>query len=132
MATKPRATFEEEFAGLIYDLFRSAGLPLHHNNQERVQKLSPRISSAISREARRTALDLVKRLQAATIDGFEKFGDSIDGIKHEYDRRIITMFDQFSDINNQLDELKGQIEDLREENDSLKEELASVDRARPS
>jgi len=78
---KSKAPFEEEFAGLIYDVFKAAGLPIHQNNLEVVRKVTPRVGTALRDESRRAALELVKRLQEATVRGFETFGTAVDELK---------------------------------------------------
>ena len=78
---KTKAPFEEELAGLVYDMFKAAGLPIHQNNLEVVRKVTPRVGTALRDESRRTALELVKRLQEAVVKGFETFGTAVDELK---------------------------------------------------
>lgn len=74
--TNPNLT--ESFAGLVYDMFRAAGLPINQLNQEKLEKLAPRFAEAVKQEARGAALELAKRLQAATISGFENFAKDLE------------------------------------------------------
>lgn len=77
----PTPEFEEEFHTLLYQIFKSAGIPLSPDRADAIRRITPKLASAISREARKEALTLVKRLQAATMNGFEEFAKSIDRLE---------------------------------------------------
>lgn len=80
---QPKPNLTEVFAGLVYDMFRAAGTPISINNQEKVENIAPRFADAIRREAREAALTLAKRLQQATLEGFNSFSKEVDALKDE-------------------------------------------------
>lgn len=83
MTKQPRPSLKESFSGLMYDIFRAAGIAINIKNQESLEKLSPRFAGAVKQEAREAALVLAKRLQQATIDGFNSFGNDLDVVKSD-------------------------------------------------
>lgn len=78
-----RPNFEEEFAGLVYDIFRHGGVTIHQNNQEAIRNVTKRMSKAILDESRRSSVEVFKRLQGATLKGFKNFEESFSKLEEE-------------------------------------------------
>jgi hypothetical protein len=78
-----KPTLKETFAGLVYDMFRASGLAVSIANQEKLEAMAPRFAEALKREAHTASLVLAKRLQQATLEGFQNFGKELDALKVE-------------------------------------------------
>jgi cell division protein FtsB len=74
---------KEAFAGLVYDMFRASGLAMTTSNQEKLEAMAPRFADALKREAHTASLVLAKRLQQATLEGFQNFSAELDNLKVE-------------------------------------------------
>ena len=83
MDKQVKPSLKEAFAGLVYDMFRASGLAMTTANQTKLEAMAPRFAEAIKREAHTASLVLAKRLQQATIEGFENFSKELDTLKVE-------------------------------------------------
>jgi len=103
MSKQIKPSLKEDFVGLMSDVFRAAGFTVSVPGQENLEKLSGRFTDAIKKEARDAALVLARRLQEATLDGFEKFATS------------------FNTLENTVEKLDFEIRELKDKLNSLKE-----------
>lgn len=83
MDKQAKPSLKEAFAGLVYDMFRASGLAITTLNQEKLEAMAPRFADAIKREAHTASLTLAKRLQQATLEGFQNFSKEFDNMKAE-------------------------------------------------
>lgn len=100
MDKQAKPSLKEAFAGLVYDMFRASGLAVTTSNQEKLEAMAPRFADAIKREAHTASLALAKRLQQATLEGFQNFSKEFDNMKAE------------------IEELKNEVRRLTEERKS--------------
>ena len=99
MNKQAKPPLKEAFAGLVYDMFRASGLAITTANQEKLEAMSPRFADALKREAHTASLVLAKRLQQATLEGFQNFSKELDSLKAE------------------VEELKNEVRQLKDSND---------------
>lgn len=98
MDKQVKPPLKEGFAGLVYDMFRASGLAITTASQEKLEAMAPRFADALKREAHTASLVLAKRLQQATLEGFQNFSVELDNLKAD------------------VEELKNEIKRLTAEN----------------
>ena len=117
MEKKDVAPVNEVIYGLMHDLFNAAGMPVHPNNQAKIERIAKEFSKAVSKAARLEALTLVERLQKATKGGFEAFAETLDRLekdiislkreRHQTNELLSTLTNE---INKTTELLKSQLE----------------------
>jgi len=102
MSKQIKPSLKEDFVGLMSDVFRAAGFTVSVPGQENLEKLSGRFTDAIKKEARDAALVLARRLQEATLNGFEKFATSFNTLENKVEKlesELRELEDKFSYLN---------------------------------
>lgn len=74
---KQEQSFGEIFHGLFYDVIRSAGVALNSDQLAKVRQRTDILAKAIEVQAERKAIEVAKRLQKATSDGFHLMAEDI-------------------------------------------------------
>lgn len=75
---KARKPFEEALHGLLYDLFRSAGVGLSTMQIEQVRDTARRLADLIHAETKLANIEQLKRFQKPIVEAFEKFQEELD------------------------------------------------------
>jgi phosphoribosylanthranilate isomerase len=91
MSQVNRPPFEEEFTTILYQLMKFCGINVDPLQYENIKSAASRLGSAVRAESRKSGLELVKRLQEATSEGFTKFGvvqDELEKKVQELEERV--------------------------------------------
>lgn len=85
MSNKQDQPFDEIFHSLFYDVVRSAGVALNSEQLDKIRSRTKALAKAVEIQAERKAIEVAKRLQNATSEGFNAMAEEIDNNRKAID-----------------------------------------------
>jgi len=80
MSQVNRPPFEDEFVTTFFQIMKFSGINIDPLQYDHIKAAAARLGAAVRAESRKSSLELIKRLQEATSEGFNEFGKSQDAL----------------------------------------------------
>jgi predicted nuclease with TOPRIM domain len=85
--SKELKKFKEDLGGFFHQMLRASGVTMvRGDTHEKVRDIGERMASSIVRAAELKSIEVVKKLQSAVSEAFDKTQDELDNLKKRVDQ----------------------------------------------